>query len=60
MSKTRNNILLQNIPDQRHTELQNIASHLGVSIRLTVRNNLHLITQAFPKEYREKPLDKKK
>jgi hypothetical protein len=43
---------------KQHTEIKNIASHVGKSMGEVIKQNLHIIIQQYPKDYRDEPCDK--
>lgn len=54
----KKDVRVYNISTKQHTEIKNIASHVGCSMGELVKKNLHVIIQQYPKDYREYPCDK--
>jgi hypothetical protein len=51
-------IRVTNPSTKQHTEIKNIASHVGCSMGELLKKNLHVIIQQYPKDYRESPCEK--
>jgi hypothetical protein len=51
-------IRVTNPSTKQHTEIKNIASHVGCSMGELIKKNLHVIIQQYPKDYRDSQCDK--